>query len=149
VTALPDLARRAARLAAPTPGRQGTAAPAAPSAPRPDLRVVSPALRRGRVAVAAAVLLATGVFGAVSLDALAAESAFEASRLEAEVDALSMQHDELVAEVAQLESPAHVRQVATDQLGMVAADGAVYLGERQPDVGTAGRSRGEPSPERG
>jgi cell division protein FtsL len=100
---------------------------AAPSAARPDLRVVPRRRRSGRYFAAMLLVGAVGVFGIVSLSALAAEAAFAARALEQEIDELSFRYDELTAEVASLESPARVREVATEQLGMVPAQQPAYL----------------------
>ena len=88
------------------------------------------------MSVLLAVVAAAGVFGSVSLDALAAESTFEAGRLEEEVRQMRVRYDELSAEVAALESPAHVRRVAVDELGMVAAETVVHLRSEVPAAHT-------------
>jgi len=67
-----------------------------------------------------------GLFGKLSIDGLATEAAFQAQRLQAEVDALSLRSDELTAQVSRLESPEHVRRVA-QELGMVPAREPAYL----------------------
>lgn len=119
-------------------GRSGAAratAPAARATPpravgRPHLLLVAPSPRPrpvGRYLAAGLVLAALGIFGVVGLGALAAESTFDARRLEGEVEALSLRYDELTAEVAALESPAHVREVAQSELGMVPAEDPTYL----------------------
>lgn len=105
---------------------------------RPDLRVVAPRRTWGRYLLAMFVVLVGGIFGRLSLDGLAAESSFEAQRLQAEVDALSVRSDELTAQVSALESPEHVRRVA-QELGMVAAREPAYLfSPSQPPAGPGG-----------
>lgn len=103
--------------------------PAPTGAPRgrPSLRVVPRRRHTGRYLALMLVVGAVGIFGIVSLSALAAESAFAARALEGEIDELAIRYDELTAEVAGLESPARVRGVATTQLGMVPADQPAYL----------------------
>lgn len=101
-----------------------------PVAPRPHLRVVGPVRHvRGYVALMCLVG-ALGIFGVVALSALAAESAFEARALEAEVERLAQRHDELEAEVAALAAPERVRDVAVHELGMVPAGQPGFLAVR-------------------
>ena len=94
---------------------------------RPRLRLVAPARQPGRYALAFVALAAIGVFGVVSLNALAAEAAFEARSLENEVHELSLRYDELTASVAALESPERVRDVAVNELGMTPAGEPGFL----------------------
>ena len=101
--------------------------PAHRATPRPQLRLVTPPPRTARWLAALVVVTALAVVGVVSLHALAAEAAFDAVTLSAEVDALEVRYDELTAEVARLESPERVRHVAIEQLGMVPAADQEYL----------------------
>ncbi len=94
---------------------------------RPDLRLVTPAPSPRRYLVIGLLLVALGVFGVVTLHALATESAFRARALNEDVSEMSLRAEELRAEVAALESPQHIRQVATEQLGMVPATAPGYL----------------------
>jgi cell division protein FtsL len=105
----------------------GRPAPSTGPAERPRLRVVPRPRRTGRYLALMAVVAAAGIFGVVSLSALAAESAFAARALEAEIDDLALRYDELTAEVAGLESPERVREVATAELGMVRAAEPAFL----------------------
>lgn len=111
--------------ALPFPAQRARQAPAATQ--RPQLRLVPPPARTARWLAALVLATALGVVGVVAVNALAAEAAFDAAALEAEVDALAVRYDELTAEVAQLESPERVRQVALDELGMVPAQQPSYL----------------------
>lgn len=86
---------------------------------RPRLRVVAEPRHHGRYLLILGAVAAAGIFGVVSLNALAAESAFTARSLEREVDALAVRYEELTAEVATLESPERIRAVAFTELGMV------------------------------
>ena len=102
------------------PGRAG-GTPATPATPgRPQLRVV-PAPPRYRTVVLIGVLLVGGVFGIVALNAAAAKHSFAARALQTEVGDLTVLSDELAAQVAALEAPRRVREVATEELGMVPA----------------------------
>ncbi|MGH8929976.1 MAG: cell division protein FtsL [Egibacteraceae bacterium] len=92
-----------------------------------NLRVVVPARDSRRCIAMLLVVASLGVFGVVSLNALAAESAFEAQKLEQEVSDLSVRYEELTAEVATLEAPARVSRIAVENLGMVPADDPGYL----------------------
>lgn len=94
---------------------------------RPELRLVTSAPSPRRYLIIGLVLVALGVFGVVTLHALATESAFRARALSEEVDEYRLRAEELRAEVAALESPQHVRDVATTQLGMVPATAPGYL----------------------
>jgi cell division protein FtsL len=77
---------------------------------------------------------ALGVFGVVSLNALAAESAFEARTLDMQVRDLSIRYDELTAEVASLEAPNRVARIAVEELGMVPVENPGVLAmSRAPD----------------
>lgn len=102
--------------------------PARPArAAQPRLRVVAPP-RRTKVLIAAIAWLAlAGVFGVVALNAMAAENAFTARTLEAEVRDLAVQYDELTARVAALDAPDRVRAVAVGELGMVPAETPAFL----------------------
>lgn len=97
--------------------------------PRPHLRVVTPPTRRHTVAFAllTVALGAISVFTTVAVNALAAGDAVRARALEEAVQRDERHYAELVAEVARLEDPARVEQVATTDLGMVPADGARFL----------------------
>ena len=94
---------------------------------RPQLRVVGEPRHGMRYVVFAVLIGGLGVFGVVGLHALAAEQSFEVRNLEREVRDLSLAYDELTAEIAALESPERVRQVAMGQLGMVPAQQPGFL----------------------
>lgn len=124
--------------------------PRAETASPPALRLVDEPVVRHTLAytVVMVLLLAAAVFGAVSLNALAAGASVEARELEAHVTTAERRYAALVAEVAALEDPARVR-AAAQELGMVApgpvrhlglernlpSDG-VLPGSRTPDVTT-------------
>ena len=114
------------------PGRPAHARPAW----RP--RVVPPPQRRRRAAwvlrLTLTALLAFGVFGVLTLNALAAEAAFTARQLEGEISDLTLVRDDLVAAVAQLESPARVREAAASQLGLMEPEQPGFI-EVHPDAG--------------
>jgi cell division protein FtsL len=105
----------------------------------PDLRLVTPVRDARRHVALLLAVAALGVFGVVSLNALAAESAFEAQKLERDVAGLSVRYEELTAEVAALEAPSRVRRIAVEQLGMVPAEQPGYLlvPQPRPDDGIA------------
>ncbi|MGH8910276.1 MAG: hypothetical protein ACRD0K_28230 [Egibacteraceae bacterium] len=94
---------------------------------RPELRIVAPARGARRYVALLLVVGALGVFGVVSLNALAAESAFAAQRLEHEVGGLDIRYEELTAEVAALQAPDRVHRIAVQRLGMIPADEPGYL----------------------
>ncbi len=84
------------------------------------LTVVDAPVRRHTLAFALVwiVVLGAAVFGAVTLNALAAAGSVEARALEAHVATAERTHAQLVADVARLEDPARVR-AAAQELGMV------------------------------
>jgi len=82
-------------------------------------------------------VIVLGIFGFLSLEALGVESSFQAQRLQAEVDGLSMRSDDLTSQVSSLESPEHVRRVA-QELGMVPAREPAYLFSPGQQVDPAG-----------
>ncbi len=86
----------------------------------PDLRLVEEPVVRHTLAYAVVMVLvlAAAVFGAVTLNALAAGASVEARGLEARVAVAEREYAALVAEVAALEDPARVR-AAAEELGMV------------------------------
>ncbi|TVR36953.1 MAG: hypothetical protein EA388_02580 [Nitriliruptor sp.] len=104
-----------------SPLRRDRVRPAAPK-PRPDLRVVREPRPRHTLAYALVLIVLVGaaVFGAVSLNALAAAASVEARTLDAQVRAAERDYSMLVAEVASLEDPGRIRTAALD-LGMVPA----------------------------
>lgn len=112
-----------------------TPVPVPSPAPRPRRRAVQPtpigivAPRRhpGRYLVVMLVIAAAGVFGCVSLNALAAEQSFAVRALEADVAELSRTADELTVDVTRLESPDRLHRVATSRLGMVPVDQPAFL----------------------
>ena len=85
--------------------------------------------------MAAALLL-----GIVALNALAAQAAFAARELAAEVDDLRVRRDELVVGVAALSAPARIEAIATGELGMVVAAAPGFL-----EVGAAAGSGAGPA----
>jgi hypothetical protein len=110
-----------------SPLRRERVRPAAPKG-RPDLQVVRDPRPRHTLAYALVLILLVGaaVFGAVSMDALAAAASVEARTLDAEVRAAERDYSLLVAEVASLEDPGRIRAAALD-LGMVPAGPARVL----------------------
>lgn len=82
----------------------------------------------------ATVVLAVGVLGIVALNALAADASFEAQALERDISELTLRHDDLVAAVAQLESPNRVRDVAIGQLGLMEPEVPGFLTIDEADM---------------
>ena len=84
------------------------------------LRVVEETVPRHTLAYAIVMILAfaAAVFGAVSLNALAAGASVEARALEAHVTEAERVYAQLIADVAALEDPARVRAAALE-IGMV------------------------------
>jgi hypothetical protein len=130
MSALTSAAARSSRpLPAPSPRR------------RPHLRIVAPARNTKRYAVLSAAIAAAGIFGIVALHARAAEQSFQARALAEEVHELALRYDELTAEIAGLEAPERVRQVAVGQLGMVPAEQPGFLVAERHGAGDADSRR--------
>jgi cell division protein FtsL len=104
--------------------------------PRPVAAATTAAVRptvgeatgRLRLVLALAVIAVIGsaLFGAVALNASAAQSAVEARRLELEVRQAERAHARLIVEVAGLEDPSRIRARALD-LGLIPAPAARHL----------------------
>lgn len=99
--------------------------------PPPPLRLVPPRPRASWVAIMIS-LVVVGVLGVVGLQAQAAGAAFEARELEQQVTDLERQHEQLTAEVAELQAPERLRRIAVNDLGMVPAEDRSYLDLSQP-----------------
>ncbi len=99
-----------------------------PSVAGPELRVVQEPRPRHTLAYALVmiVLLGAAVFGAVTLNALAAAEAVQARSLETQVADAERSYASLVAEVAALEDPGRIRDAAED-LGLVPSGPARHL----------------------
>ena len=97
-----------------------------PTAPTP-IGVAAPRRRPGRYLVVMLLLGSAGVFGCVTLNALAAEQSFAVRELEADVAELTRTADELTVEVTRMESPDRLHRVATQGLGMVPAEEPAFL----------------------
>lgn len=114
---------------------------------RPRLRVVAAPRHTGRWVLLLVAVAAAGVFGVVSLSALAAEQAFTARELQTEITDLTHRYEELTAEVSALEAPGRVRRVAEEELGMVPAEQPAYLvledGEHVVPVSHEGAAAGD------
>ena len=115
----PNTPSRAGSRARPVRSRSLRAVPDAPAASTRVAPLV--------YAIVATLLTAMGVFGVVSLNALAAEASFEARALEREIDTLTLRHDDLVAAVALLETPDRVREVAITRLGLIEPERPGFL----------------------
>lgn len=124
--AAPPLVRHpGGATARPAGARPASSAPrlvAVPDAP-PRASRVHPAV----YAVLAALIVALGTFGSVSLNALSAEASFQARALETEIARLQLERDDLVAEVAALETPSRVRDAAVSDLGLMAPERPGFL----------------------
>jgi hypothetical protein len=90
--------------------------------PRRHLRVVREPTPRHTLAYVLAIvlILAGAVFGAVALNALAAGASVESRELDQRVAEAERHYAQLVADVAALEDPARIREMAVEQ-GLVAA----------------------------
>jgi cell division protein FtsL len=118
------------------PVRRATARPAPAPRPRrderPPLRLVpppSPARRRRRVGlVGTAVLMVVlvGIFALAAVHTMVVQAQFELDRIDQQVAERRGELDALRLEVARLESPQNIAEVAAE-LGMVAPPDRVWL----------------------
>ncbi|MEX0952608.1 MAG: hypothetical protein WDZ26_02115 [Nitriliruptoraceae bacterium] len=124
--------RGSAVRAAPARARTPTA-PVTPGASAPPLRVVPRVRRRHVLAYLLLVcaILAGAVFGVVGLSAAAAGTAVEARDLQTRIDAHERAYGQLVAQVAALEDPARIRDIAHEQ-GLVQASSFRHLQVERP-----------------
>lgn len=127
------LPARPRRRPAPPGGRPGHLRLVRPSGPRHTLRF----------AVVLLLVAATAVFGAVSLNALAAERAVVAHRLEERVAEEERRYEQLLADVSALEDPARIRRIAVEELGMVPPREVRVLRLHRSLPADAGPARGE------
>lgn len=108
---------------------------------QPRLMVVPPPARFSALLVVGSLLmLALAVFGAVTFNAMAADDAVEARQLEARLRAAEVEYSQLLAEVAELESPARI-EAAAEELGLVRAEHPrqLYVRRLLPADGAADR----------
>lgn len=107
----------------PRPRSAAAARPAASTRP-----AVPAGTGRVRLVVALGVIGigAAALFGAVALNAAAAQDAVVARRLESEVRSAERTHSELLVRVAELEDPARIRARAL-AMGMIPAPAARHL----------------------
>ena len=125
--------------------------PTPPTPPTPIRRAATAPRRRraSRYLLLMVLMTAMGVFGCVTLNALAAEQSFAVRELEADVTALTRAADELTVEVTRLESPDRLHRLATTRLGMVPAEQPAFLvmpGDASPEVGNPSRTMAAPAP---
>ncbi|MFN2606498.1 MAG: hypothetical protein ABR511_01185 [Acidimicrobiales bacterium] len=114
-------------------------APGALPAARPDLRLVGPATRRRRALTRAATALAAastaaGLFAVVTLHVFLASGQADLDRLQHQADAESAQQGRLTVQVAELQSPERVVDLARQRLGMVPPTSVAYLPEADPSA---------------
>lgn len=125
--------------AAPAPSRRPTPLPARRSAPRrPDLRVVRPDERRRRVSPALGVvltaLLFTGLFALAGAHTLLVQGQLRLDSLDADLAVERARYQELRLQVAELEAPGRVVDVAQRRLGMIAPAELLYLTPPQASI---------------
>jgi cell division protein FtsB len=130
--------------AAPAPSRRPsprtTPQPVRRSAPRrPDLRVVRSDERRRRVGPAVGVVLTAvlfaGLFALAGAHTLLVQGQLHLDRLDADLAVERARYQELRLQVAELESPGRVVDVAQERLGMVPPAELVYLSPAQASIG--------------
>lgn len=94
---------------------------------RPRLVLVPPPARHPLLlTVASLLVIGLAVFGAVTFNALAADEAVRARQLDARLRAAETTYSQLLAEVAELESPARIAAAASE-LGLVRVEHARQL----------------------
>jgi ferredoxin-NADP reductase len=104
-----------------------TSVPRTRAATSSTATVSAPSGRRTLVlAIATVLMIAAGVFGAVALNAMAADAAVQARALEREVVAAERRYAELIVAVAVKQDPARIRAEALE-LGLVPSSAARHL----------------------
>lgn len=94
---------------------------------RPRLVLVPPPARHPLLlTVASLLVIGLAVFGAVTFNAVAADEAVRARQLDARLRAAETTYSQLLAEVAELESPARIAAAASE-LGLVRVEHARQL----------------------
>src|SRR5207247_6346194 len=118
---------------------------------RPQLRVVEQPTAR-RISLGVVTVLVVGaifaiLFGLVVFHTLLLQNQQRLDRLDAQVSDEQARYQTLRLQVAQLESPQRIIDVATQKLGMVPPDGTTYLTPAPGDGAstTAGASSGDTS----
>ncbi len=109
----------------------------AQTATAPALRLVDDASPRHRALTRAATVLATflagaGLFGVVGLHVLLTQGQAELDQLHARADAEAARNGQLTVDVALLEAPTRIVDVARGELGMVPLAAVVYLPDTDP-----------------
>lgn len=120
--------------------------------PPTPIRIVTPRRRPGRYLIVMLLMAAVGVFGCVTLNALAAEQSFAVRELESDIAQLTRTADELTVEVTRLESPDRLHRVATGTLGMVPATQPAFLvmpGAASDESAGSSRTMAAPAPSDG
>src|SRR5258705_8705737 len=108
---------------------------------RPQLRVVDEPARR-RLSLGVVTVLVVGavfvmLFGLVVFHTLLLQNQQRLDRLDAQVSDAQAHYQSLRLQVAQLESPQRIMDVATQKLGMVPPDGTTYLTPAADEAATS------------
>lgn len=112
----------------------------APRPTREPLRVVRPAPRRTRIGLIGAIgtLAVFGVlFGLVVFQTMMVQNQARLDRLDAQIRDEQARYQQQRLQVAQLEAPSHIVEVATQRLGMVTPPGTSYLTPSAADAADA------------
>ena len=131
----------ATTLHAPAPAREAPArAPRPAPIRRPPLEVVRPQPRRSRIGVIG--LIGTlGIFGVlfalVVFQTMMVQNQGRLDHLDTKIRDQQAQYQQLRLQVAQLEAPSRIVEVATDKLGMVPPPGTSYLTPSATDAAAA------------
>jgi type II secretory pathway pseudopilin PulG len=130
--------QRAGQATAARPERLPSRAPAPRS--RPPLRVVRQAPRRTRIGLIGAIgtLAVFGVlFALVVFQTMMVQNQARLDRLDAQIRDEQARYQQHRLQVAQLEAPLHIVDVATQRLGMVTPPGTGYLTPSAADAAAA------------
>ena len=107
------------------PEREGTAKPK-----RPDLRVVEPKrdrIRPARVGTIAGVMLFVALFALAAFQTVLIRAQDHLDDLNSSVAQQTELDQQLRLQLADLQSPEHIAQVARDRLGMIAPNTVTFL----------------------
>ena len=115
--------------------------------PKPDLRVVDERAPRRRLGIGAITTLVIGalftvLFGLVVFHTILVQNQQRLDKIDSSVRTEQARYQQLRLQVAQLEAPQRIVDVATQKLGMVPPDTTTYL---TPSAGDAAAATASPS----
>jgi len=133
-------------VAAPQPRRTPAQLPKATRERRPQLRVVDEPARRlsfGTITALVVGAVFAVLFGLVVFHTVLLQNQQKLDHLNSEVNETQARYQALRLQVAQLEAPQRIIDVATNKLGMVPSDGTTYLTPAADTGASSGAGAGQ------